>query len=111
MVASSSKLCGVMVAIDQCFVLCLPGDSLNKPQELGRGLSVDHEPCKREDLTWSLQDLHGKPDAVLHVCNPSVPGGRWEVETGEFLEVCGKMCGPSLPVADEDCVSDKANNN
>lgn len=57
-------------------------------QTLGAGERaqwVSHGPCKCEDLN---------PDEKLvHVCNRSVPGWRWEVETEEFLKVCGKMCG------------------
>lgn len=49
-----------------------------------------HVPPKHTDLSW-IPKMHIEPDVVaLCVCNPRIPGSRWEVEPEADQEGCGR---------------------
>lgn len=41
------------------------------------------------ELRFGIPRSQVKANAVVHICNPSVPGARWETETGRVL---GSFC-------------------
>lgn len=47
-----------------------------------------HLPHKLEDLILVLR-THRKPHVIVHICNPHASAVKWEVETGQPLEVGG----------------------
>lgn len=50
--------------------------------------------CCANMRSWvKISRTHVKPGAEVHVCHPSMPVDRWEVETGESSEVPAHIVG------------------
>lgn len=50
---------------------------------------LKHLPCKHENLSLNPQNPHTKQDRVTASCDPCNLAARWEIETGEFPDICG----------------------